>query len=453
MDARLLTRLLLPIFVCGSFNSICRSQQDRCQSADTPREALSCVLGVSPISIHPLTSGVPYVSVTDQMKTPYSTYLYPHQSNEIPAQHQVKGKAIAATIRPLDKNGNVDLVNGKIAVIAEGMSNTRIEMEAFENLFIQGNPVLHQKLEFRNLSQGGCDLVCWVEKGVASIDRQVQVALVKHSNNRHQHADGTPQSEHGPFKTRESKFFPSHALVTKDQLKQRILNLKKQYPNLKLVYLTSRTFGGWSCEPAGNEYREPVAFEEGFSVKWLVEDQVLGRNPELAFEGSNAPAPWLAWGPYLWDPTWTQDMYRDDGIHPCDRGATLVAQMWYDFLKNESTAWPWFLKAVPTTVEDSSLDGVSLGSSLQLFQNFPNPFNAQTEMSYFMPANGEMKLTIYDMRGRDVRTLVQGIVAAGVHKVQWDGTDNHSNAVPSGIYLYQLKTGQVTLTRTLTLLK
>ncbi len=162
-----------------------------------------------------------------------------------------------------------------------------------------------------------------------------------------------PRFPEAPFTTIASKRFPAHAQTTKGMLKTRILDLHKKYPNLKLLYLTSRSYGGWTCEPSASGNGEPVALEEGFSVKWLVEDQILGKDPDLAFSGPNAKAPWLGWGPYLWDPTWTRDMYSD-GVHPCPPGQMAVAQKWYNFLMQDSTARPWFrdniLPAAPAPV-------------------------------------------------------------------------------------------------------
>jgi hypothetical protein len=80
--------------------------------------------------------------------------------------------------------------------------------------------------------------------------------------------------------------------------------LPRRFPNVKLVYLSSRTYGGWAkAQPGrispGNS--EPYSYETGFAVKWLIERQLQG-DPELNYEPKQGAvkAPWLSWGPYLW---------------------------------------------------------------------------------------------------------------------------------------------------------
>lgn len=313
-----------------------------CVPAITPAASLHCAFGALPMTPKPLTAGAFYTSVSDTSQTAYETYLYPNGSNAMPVSHHTAGEAIAAGLLPLNASGNVDLAGGKIVMVAEGMSNTNDEMTRFMQTLLANNPAVNPRLQFKNLSQPGCNLTCWVEKGVGTIDPQVQIVLMKHSNNVPQLANGAPRVPNEPFTTAASKRFPRHAQITQGQLKKRILDLKIKYPNLKLLYLTSRIYGGWSCPPAPEiSFREPVAYEEGFSVKWLVESQVLGTDAALSFSGPNAQAPWLAWGPYIWDSTWPQDWYRDD-VHPCTTGQLVVAQKWYDFLMQDSSARPWF---------------------------------------------------------------------------------------------------------------
>lgn len=313
-----------------------------CRPAITPAASLRCAFGALPMAPKPLTTGALYTSVSDTAQTAYGTYLYPNESNAMPDSHRLAGEAIAADIQPLNANGNVDLAGGKIVMVAEGMSNTNDEMTRLIQVFLASNPAVNPQLQFKNLSQPGCNLTCWVDKGVGTIDPQVQIVLMKHSNNVPQLANGAPRVPNEPFTTAASKRFPRHAQITQGQLKKRILDLKTQYPNLKLLYLTSRIYGGWSCSPAPEiSFREPVAYEEGFAVKWLVESQVLKTDSTLNFSTPKAKAPWLAWGPYIWDSTWPQDWYRDD-VHPCTTGQLVVAQKWYNFLMQDSSARPWF---------------------------------------------------------------------------------------------------------------
>lgn len=454
MYAKTFGRVFATVLLGGVFLASCFSQNTECQKADVAASALKCVVNSSPITPPALTSGAKYISVTDPTKTPFATFLYRDSSNQMPATHRAKGEAIAKALQPLNTSGNVDVAGGKFAAIAEGMSNTRDEMNAFNTLLASRKSELHAAFTFANLSQGGCDLVCWIDKGVGALNRQVQVAFIKHSNNRPQKADGTPEDPNNSFPDKASKNFPNHAQVTKAQLKTRLLNMKKQYPNLKLVFFTSRAFGGWTCAPAAGDYREPVAYEEGFAVKWLIDDQISGRDPDLRFEGANAPAPWIAWGPYLWDAQkWTQDLFKSDGAHMCEKGTALVGQMWFDFLMSDNTARPWFAKGGATAVTEPKSENATGATEFALWQNYPNPFNAQTEIQFSLPEPGAIKLAIYNVQGQLVRTLWNELAQAGVHKLAWDGLNELGQSAPSGTYLYQLETGANVFTRTLTLLK
>ncbi|MEZ4386427.1 MAG: C25 family cysteine peptidase [Candidatus Krumholzibacteriia bacterium] len=88
-----------------------------------------------------------------------------------------------------------------------------------------------------------------------------------------------------------------------------------------------------------------------------------------------------------------------------------------------------------------------------LFQNHPNPFNPQTVIVFDVPRLQDVRLRIYDVQGRLVRTLVAGPQPAGRHEAVWRGRDDHGGEVSSGLYFYRLTTGGQDLVRKMTLLK
>ncbi|HSG27911.1 MAG TPA: FlgD immunoglobulin-like domain containing protein, partial [Candidatus Krumholzibacterium sp.] len=90
---------------------------------------------------------------------------------------------------------------------------------------------------------------------------------------------------------------------------------------------------------------------------------------------------------------------------------------------------------------------------LALFQNVPNPFNPSTEISYFLPQAESVSLDIFDVAGRRIKTLANGIMREGDHRVEWDGRDNNGSRVASGVYFYRLRAGKDTLTRKMVLLR
>jgi len=102
----------------------------------------------------------------------------------------------------------------------------------------------------------------------------------------------------------------------------------------------------------------------------------------------------------------------------------------------------------------SQVAAVSLPAfALTLHQNVPNPFNPQTSIRYDLPSSARVRLTIVDVAGRRVRTLVDEQQAAGSREAIWTGRDDMGNAVSSGVYFYVLDAGHQRLTRKLVLVK
>ena len=88
-----------------------------------------------------------------------------------------------------------------------------------------------------------------------------------------------------------------------------------------------------------------------------------------------------------------------------------------------------------------------------LEQNYPNPFNPETTISFTLAQNGNVQLSIYNIRGQLVRTLLNENRSAGLHNVLWNGTDNNNNQVASGIYLYRIETNTFSDVKRMMLMK
>jgi hypothetical protein len=95
----------------------------------------------------------------------------------------------------------------------------------------------------------------------------------------------------------------------------------------------------------------------------------------------------------------------------------------------------------------------SLPDQYSLHQNYPNPFNPETQISYDLPNDSWVKLSIYNIRGQKVKTLVDGFEAAGHKVVIWDGTNEEGEQVASGVYFYRLDAGEFTATKKIVLLR
>jgi hypothetical protein len=81
----------------------------------------------------------------------------------------------------------------------------------------------------------------------------------------------------------------------------------------------------------------------------------------------------------------------------------------------------------------------------------PNPFNPRTTIAYTLPVGRQVRLDLYDLRGRRVARLAHGPRAAGEHAITWDGRDGTGRELPSGVYLARLVTGGAVTTRKLVL--
>jgi hypothetical protein len=140
---------------------------------------------------------------------------------------------------------------------------------------------------------------------------------------------------------RESNQFPADAKRLKADLAAIVGVLRGRFPNLRLVYVSSRTYGGYASTSLNPE---PFAYDSGFAVKWLVADRIAGK----------LKGPWVAWGPYLWTNgekgrkdglVWTcADVRPSDGTHPSESGRQKVAQLLLKFFTTDATARPWFVK-------------------------------------------------------------------------------------------------------------
>ena len=97
--------------------------------------------------------------------------------------------------------------------------------------------------------------------------------------------------------------------------------------------------------------------------------------------------------------------------------------------------------------------GATLPKQFALHQNYPNPFNATTQIVYELPSAAHVKIEVFNILGQRVITLYDAEEIAGVHRVEWNGTDNSGNEVASGVYLYRLVTKDFATEKKMMLMK
>jgi hypothetical protein len=109
--------------------------------------------------------------------------------------------------------------------------------------------------------------------------------------------------------------------------------------------------------------------------------------------------------------------------------------------------------ALPVVVNGAPLEPDRAPSALELLPNAPNPVLDRTEIPFTLPEAQAVTLAIYDIQGRRVRSLLNGPLSAGTHRVSWDRTDDRGRRVGSGIYYYRLMVGGRSLKRRLVALR
>jgi len=134
-----------------------------------------------------------------------------------------------------------------------------------------------------------------------------------------------------------------------------VRTLKAEYPNVRIVYLSSRTYGGYNAVGLRLVNPEPFAYESAFSVRWLIQEQIRGE-AELNHDPKKgkAVAPLLLWGPYFWADgitprksdglVWQRTDFEKDGVHPTVKGREKVADQLLRFFKNDTGTKTWFVK-------------------------------------------------------------------------------------------------------------
>ncbi|MEO8201446.1 MAG: hypothetical protein ABI679_13045 [Gemmatimonadota bacterium] len=295
----------------------------------------------------------------------YEGGLYPGGVNVMPTVHDSVGRVRAASIRRLDVNG-APSASGTYVLLSIGMSNATQEWctasagspcdpWTFTGKATADAAVNHTSMVIANGAKGSETADKWdsptdpnynrVRDNVLSplglTEKQVEIVWLK---------DADPD----PISSLPSA--SSDAYHLEASLGGIVRALRNRYPNLQMVFLSSRIFAGYAVSTLNPE---PYAYESGFSVKWLIEAQIS----QMANGGTvvdnragnlnyNTVAPWIAWGPYLWANgttarsdglTWIRSDFESDGTHPSTAGETKVANLLMGFFKGDTHTSCWFL--------------------------------------------------------------------------------------------------------------
>lgn len=354
----------------------------------------------APAIAQPCDPAAPQLSLYDLGIGSYKTFqggLYSGGTNQRPAAHEAAGTAIAHAISTLDLGGNPSPI-GRIVMISIGISNMTQEWRVGANndpsSFILAFTSKAQALQQQGVvnpavlvvdgAQGGQDASNWganppniaVAPWSVVLSRltgpqynsnplQVQIACVKAATLGPTTCiapDGSTLGDAGAL----AQNFANIAR-----------NLKNVFPNIKLVYFVSRSYGGYAT--GGN--REPFAYEQGFGIKWAIDSQIQasGIFGNLNYAGGSAVAPWMSWGAYLWSNgttpnglgiTWSVNDFVSDHIHPSASGVDKAADAMLNHFLTDTTTRPWF--GWQCLRGDVNGDGQYSGSDIAAFVNVLN---------------------------------------------------------------------------------
>ena len=145
--------------------------------------------------------------------------------------------------------------------------------------------------------------------------------------------------------------------------------------------------------------------------------------------------------------------FLNNNIMPEENNITLIP-----VVSGEYTVKVFFSNGCPT-VSNSHSFNFQLGNHIELFpnsyyiyQNYPNPFNPITSLRYSLPENEFVNITIYDVMGGIVKTLVNSPQTAGYKSIQWNATNNRNQRVSAGLYLYTIQAGNFKQSKKMVLL-
>ncbi len=379
----------------------------------------------------------------------YQGGLYPNGANTPPAGHLAAGLSLAQQVVPLDTNGRPHPA-GSIVLLSIGMSNCTQEYSRFKAIadtFAGKNP----RVIIVDGAQGGqtASVIAVPTAGFwTEIENRLRTAGVRAQQVQ---AVWLKEANGGP-----TTGFPGYAQDLRDDLRTIVRSLPARYPNLKMVYLSSRIYAGYATTTLNPEM---YAYESGFSVKWLIEQQIAG-DTGLAYAPPARRAPWLAWGPYLWANgthpradglIWEKGDLGGDGTHPSSAGQTKVAMMLLNFMATDTTTRGWFLRPAPSGVEHPAAAAAAMRVACQ-----PNP--AHQEMDITVDgATGPAIVQIFDVVGR-LRLTLPAQPPAAVPGAVPGRTVLHCGPatigdLPTGIYLVRASSAGGTATTLLRIVR
>jgi len=345
--------------------------------------------------------------------------LYGNGSNIAPETHRIAVNNILQEIVPRNSIGSPDN-NGKIIMIGVGASNPRTEFNEFiRNYYLY--PERNESLALVNTCIGGQGIQkmnqqtdnYWkqaqkiIEDSNYSI-HQVQIAWIE--------TDNTQQSD---------TVFPRAPLSLAKEYQQLLVTLRKEFPQLKLCYLSARGYAGWVSDnqSVGRGLLYPRDYYNGWAIRFLL-DSIMTNQGDYSYSGSDAKIPLATWGSYLWtngekprNDGFVLDCETDigpDGLHLTVAGEKKMGQHIFETFKANNSASSWFSGNTSTLINEQA--------------------NDNTSMIYYNPSSGQLHITMQDFPSSDLTLKVYS--AYGHEMFSETLTNSYSNVsfLSNGLY-------------------
>lgn len=285
----------------------------------------------------------PFIPLADLKNDTFHNYTggkYPNGQNVIPNAHYKKGMQLSNAIFPLDINGNIDSTNGKVGFMILGFSTAAMTGNVFK--WICTRKAINPHLTIVIGAQGGMDINAMLdenseywEKATDDLNNaglsNLQIQMIWIST-------GDMQSA--------SLDFPEQSIVLADKYQTLLVLIKHTYPNIKIVFLSDRTFAGYIDNNGPQLLAEPTAYYTSWAIKFLIERQLQSLSGY-----TYSDIPFIDWGPMLWTNGETGDSYNykwncedaaKGGIHPTAKGRSKEAIRLYTFFRNHPYTKQWF---------------------------------------------------------------------------------------------------------------